>query len=162
MKVLGTTLSDSSSMFTISELAKLMTTKATLFLPNSKLGLRLKVVALIDPAVERATSVLQKKCDSFVRSAYEDTRVFRSLDEYVKNYDRKRTPQAFVIGTPPMFRGTNIPGRDIEIQILESFPHVALFVEKPVATGPIGEVEEAFKVAKFIEEKGTICSVGYN
>jgi hypothetical protein len=39
-----------------------------------KLGPRLKVIALIDPAIERAHSVLRKKCESFVVSAYQDTR----------------------------------------------------------------------------------------
>ncbi|EEB87334.1 hypothetical protein MPER_15354, partial [Moniliophthora perniciosa FA553] len=48
-----------------------------------KLGRRLKVVAIIDPAIERATAVIQKKCDSFVVSAYEKTRVFKTLDDFV-------------------------------------------------------------------------------
>ncbi|CAL1704541.1 unnamed protein product [Somion occarium] len=126
-----------------------------------KLGPRLKVVALIDPAIERATTVLQKKCESFVRSAYENTRVFKTLEDYVNSFDRKSPPQAFVVGSPPMFRGTTKPGRDIEIQILNHFPNVALFIEKPVTTGPSEEIEEAFKVAKFISDKGTITSVGY-
>ncbi|KAJ3486611.1 hypothetical protein NLI96_g4135 [Meripilus lineatus] len=126
-----------------------------------KLGPRLKVVALIDPAVERAASVLQHKCETFVKSAYENTRIFRSLDDYVKGMDAKDAPRAFVIGSPPMFRGTTQSGRNIEMQILKHFPDVALFVEKPIATGPSAEIQEAFKVAKFIEDKGTICSVGY-
>lgn len=118
------------------------------------------MVALIDPAVDRATSVLAKKCETFVRSAYENTRVFRSLDDFVKNVSKKDTPRAFVIGSPPMFRGTTQSGRDIELQIMKYFPGVALFVEKPVATGPSNEIEEAFKVAKTIGVSGTICSVG--
>ncbi|KAI0797984.1 putative oxidoreductase C terminal-domain-containing protein [Abortiporus biennis] len=126
-----------------------------------KLGPRLKVVALIDPAVDRAAAVLQKKCETFVKSAYENTRVYKTLDDYVKNYNRKEAPRAFVVGSPPMFRGTTQPGRDIELQILHHFPDTALFIEKPVATGPSSEIDEAFKVAKAIEEKGTITSVGY-
>jgi hypothetical protein len=39
-----------------------------------KLGPRLKVIALIDPAIERAHAALKKKCESFVVSAYQDTR----------------------------------------------------------------------------------------
>lgn len=118
------------------------------------------MVALIDPAVERAAAVLQHKCETFVRSAYEKTRIFKTLDDFVKGMEKKETPRAFVIGSPPMFRGTTQPGRDIEMQILKHFPDVALFVEKPIATGPSTEIEEAFKVAKFIEENNTICSVG--
>ncbi|KAH9926150.1 putative oxidoreductase C terminal-domain-containing protein [Fomitopsis serialis] len=126
-----------------------------------KLGPRLKVVALIDPAIDRATAVLQKKCDTFVRSAYEHTRVFKTLDDFVKNMTRKDMPRAVVIGSPPMFRGTTQSGRDIELQVLKHFPGVALFVEKPVATGPSSEIEEAFKVSKAITDSQTVCSVGY-
>lgn len=118
------------------------------------------MVALIDPAVERATAVLQKKCDTFVRSAYEHTRVFRTLDDFVRNMSRKDTPRAFVVGSPPMFRGTTQSGRDIELQILKHFPGVALFIEKPIATGPAVEIQEAFMVAKRIDDSKTICSVG--
>ncbi|KAH9842570.1 putative oxidoreductase C terminal-domain-containing protein [Rhodofomes roseus] len=126
-----------------------------------KLGPRLKVVALIDPAVERATAVLQKKCDTFVRSAYEHTRVFKTLEDFVKNMTRKDMPRAVVVGSPPMFRGTTQSGRDIELQVLKHFPGVALFVEKPAATGPSSEIEEAFKVSKAITDSQTVCSVGY-
>lgn len=47
-----------------------------------KLGPRLKVKALIDPDASRAKGVLKKKCDSFVKSAYKDTEVFPTIDEY--------------------------------------------------------------------------------
>jgi len=126
-----------------------------------KLGPRLKVVALIDPAVDRAKSVLQMKCESFVRSAYEGTRVCRTLQEFVDTMSKKEMPRAIIIGSPPMFRGTTKPGRDIEMQILKHFPKVALFIEKPVATGPGSEIPEAFQVAAAIQESQTICSVGY-
>ena len=128
--------------------------------PSSKLGLRLKVVALIDPATERAAAVLQKKCDSFVVSAYRDTRVYKTLDDFVKNVTPKERPRAFVIGSPPMFRGTLQSGRDIEMQIQKHFPGVAMFIEKPIATGDKSEIDESFKVAKFISESGAIVSVG--
>ncbi|RPD66176.1 hypothetical protein L226DRAFT_455263 [Lentinus tigrinus ALCF2SS1-7] len=126
-----------------------------------KLGPRLKVVALIDPAVERATTVLQKKCETFVRSAYENTRVFKTLEDFVRNMSKRDMPRAIIVGSPPMFRGTIQPGRDIESQIMKHFPGVAMFIEKPAATGPASELPEAFQVAKAINESGTICSVGY-
>ncbi|KAG2349694.1 hypothetical protein BDR05DRAFT_994698 [Suillus weaverae] len=126
-----------------------------------KLGLRLKVVALIDPAIERATAVLQKKCDSFVLSAYQATRVFKTLEDFVKNMSPKDRPRAIVVGSPPMFRGTLQPGRDIEMQILKYFPGVAIFMEKPIATGPKHELEESFQIAKAISDSKAICSVGY-
>jgi hypothetical protein len=122
--------------------------------------LRLKVVALIDPAIERATSVLQKKCDSFVRPAYQDTRVFKTLEDFVKHMSPRDRPRAVVVGSPPMFRGTLKPGRDIEMQILKYFPGVAIFLEKPITTGPKEEIEEGFQIARTIESSGTICSIG--
>ncbi|KAI0690570.1 putative oxidoreductase C terminal-domain-containing protein [Cytidiella melzeri] len=126
-----------------------------------KLGPRLKIVALIDPNVERAAAVLQKKCETFVRSAYEHTRIYRTLDDFMKQMAPNQAPRVFVVGSPPMFRGTLQPGRDIETQIVKHFPGVALFIEKPIATGPVSEMEEAFKVAKFISDSQTVCSVGY-
>ena len=65
-----------------------------------------------------------------------------------------------VIGSPPMFRGSIKPGRDIELQILKHLPGVPMFIEKPVATGPEEEIQEAFHVAKSIQDSGVICSVG--
>lgn len=128
--------------------------------PHSKLGPRLKVVALIDPAVERAQSVLQKKCDSFVVSAYRDTRIYKSLDEFIKGWSTTERIHAFVVGSPPMFRGSTKPGRDVELQIIKHFPGVAMFVEKPIATGPDNEIADALGVAKAINDSGVVCSVG--
>lgn len=128
---------------------------------SSKLGPRLKIVALIDPNVTRAKEVLQKKRATFVRSAYEDTRVYATLDEFIKDMNSNQAPCVFVVGSPPMFRGSTQSGRNVEMQIVKHFPGVALFVEKPVATGPSSEIGEAFKVAKFINKSGIICSVGY-
>ena len=132
----------------------------TLSHPSSKLGPRLKVVALIDPAIDRAAAVLAKKCETFVRSAYEHTRVFKTLEDFVKNMTHRERPRAVFIGSPPMFRGTTRPGRDVELQVLKHFPEAALFIEKPIATGPENELEEAFKVSQAIVDSGQTCSVG--
>lgn len=118
------------------------------------------MVALIDPALERAAAVLQKKCESFVKSAYENTRVFKTVEDFVKNMTSKDTPRAIIVGSPPMFRGTFKPGRDIEIQLLKHFPNVALFMEKPIATGPQSEIQELYKISQMITSSKTVCSVG--
>lgn len=152
-KDLGTTLSASNSEPCAAELMQPD-------LKPSKLGRRLKVVALIDPAIERATSVLQKKCDSFVVSAYQDTRVFKTFEDFVRNTTPRDRPHAIIVGSPPMFRGSTEPGRDIELQILKHFPGVAMFIEKPIATGPEQEIQEGFKIARMINDTQTICSVG--
>ena len=157
MKVLGTTLSALSSASS-PPLSRLHPSHRSR--PYSKLGPRLKVVALIDPAIDRATAVLSKKRETFVRSAYEQTRVFKTLEDFVKNMTAKERPRAVVIGSPPMFRGTTRPGRDVELQVLKHFPEAALFIEKPIATGPEDEIEEAFKVSNAIIDSGAVCSVG--
>lgn len=126
-----------------------------------KLGPRLKVVALVDPAVDRAAIVLQKKRDSFVVSAYEKTRIFRTLKEFADAATPEDAPQAVIVGCPPFFRGTTKPNRDVELQVMKYFPDVPIFVEKPVATGVKEDVQDAFAVAKAIDDSDTICSVGY-
>lgn len=73
---------------------------------------------------------------------------------------KQEYPKAVVIGSPPMFRGSTHPGRDIEIQLLKKFPGIALFVEKPVATGQFVELKDSFEVAKAVESSGNVCSVG--
>jgi len=47
-----------------------------------KLGPRLKVTALIDPSTARAEQVLDGKRQSFVESAYRDTKVFKTIEDY--------------------------------------------------------------------------------
>jgi hypothetical protein len=47
-------------------------------------------------------------------------------------------------------------------QIMKHFPGVAMFIEKPIATGPYSEIEEAFKVSKHwhIDDNDVVCSGG--
>ena len=59
-----------------------------------------------------------------------------------------------------MFRGSTKPGRDIELQVMEQLPGVAMFVEKPIATGPEEEIPQGLEIAKKMEDSKTICSVG--
>lgn len=59
-----------------------------------------------------------------------------------------------------MFRGSTVPGRDVEMQILKHFPDVPFFVEKPVATGPETELQDLLCVSKAIKDSNAVCSVG--
>ncbi|KAG5640306.1 hypothetical protein DXG03_009293, partial [Asterophora parasitica] len=102
---------------------------------STKLGPHLKVMALIEPAIKHANAILEKKCNSFVMSTYAGTRVFKTLDNFVKNMFPEDRPCAVIVGSPPMFCRSLQPGHDIEIQILKHFPGVTLFIEKPIATG---------------------------
>ncbi|CAO1627216.1 unnamed protein product [Parajaminaea phylloscopi] len=123
-----------------------------------KLGPRLKVVALIDPSAQRADAALSVKRNSFVLSAYKDTVVYPSFEDYVKNRPKDQSPHAIWVGSPPAFRGREQPGRDLEKHLVQAFPDVAIFIEKPVSTGP---VDEALAVAKRLDKANNIVSVGY-
>ncbi|CAD6904425.1 unnamed protein product [Tilletia controversa] len=123
-----------------------------------KLGPRLKVVALIDPSAARAESVLSVKRNSFVLSAYKDTIVYPSIESYVQNMDLNKKPHAIWVGSPPAFRGQEREGRDLEKKLIEYFPKVGFFIEKPVSTGP---VSEAFSIADKLTKAGAPVSVGY-
>lgn len=57
-----------------------------------KLGPRLKVTALIDPSVERAEKVLEGKRQSFVESAYRNTRVYKTIEDYHAALKQQKRP----------------------------------------------------------------------
>jgi predicted dehydrogenase len=68
-------------------------------------------------------------------------------------------PDLIVLATPPHYRGTMQPGRDLEAQIIATFgsaPH--LFCEKPLSTARPAEV---WPVATFLRDAGGVVSVGY-
>ena len=123
-----------------------------------KLGPRLKVVALIDPNGARARQVLKTKCESFVLSAYKDTMVYPTLEDYIRTVTPENRPHVVWVGSPPAFRGRVVKGCDVEMQLMHELPGVPLFIEKPVSTGP---VDEAFEVAEALRKSNDIVSVGY-
>ncbi|KAJ9096332.1 hypothetical protein QFC21_005152 [Naganishia friedmannii] len=130
-----------------------------------KLGPRLKVVGLIDPNVERSQAVLDGKRASFVESAYRDTKVFQTIEDFQAQMTKKTEPRgtshpgrAIVVGSPPAYRGGTTKANDLELQLLKLFPHSHYFIEKPVACGP---VEEAKEVTQELVKAGNIVSVGY-
>jgi predicted dehydrogenase len=125
-----------------------------------KLGQRLKVLAVIDPAIDRATRAVQSKRCAPAVFGYQDTCIFASLDDLVKNMSSEARPHAVIVGSPPMLRGRTKSGKDIEMQILKVFPGIAIFIEKPITTGPAAEIQDAFKVARAINAAGGPCSVG--
>ena len=49
-------------------------------------------------------------------------------------------------------------GRNLEVLVADNLPKTAMFIEKPVSTGP---VEEAAEVAHDIRKRGNLVSVGY-
>jgi predicted dehydrogenase len=67
-------------------------------------------------------------------------------------------PHAVIIGSPPKFHGSMYPGKNAEVILSKAFPHIAMFVEKPISTSPVHDVME---VNRFLKERGHIVSVGY-
>ena len=63
-----------------------------------------------------------------------------------------------IIGCSPYARGSDQPGKDLEIQLTNLFPGVGLFIEKPIS---ITAVEGTFQVAKILNARGVPTSVGY-
>nr|XP_031862719.1 uncharacterized protein CI109_001731 [Kwoniella shandongensis]KAA5529791.1 hypothetical protein CI109_001731 [Kwoniella shandongensis] len=125
-----------------------------------KLGPRLKVTALIDPSTARAEKVLEGKRQSFVESAYKDTKVFKTIEDYHSflHGSKAKAPDAIVVGCPPAYRGGTTKGTDLEINLLKLFPKTAYFIEKPVGTGT---VEAAKEVTQKLIQNGNVVSVGY-
>ncbi|WFC98935.1 hypothetical protein MYAM1_001668 [Malassezia yamatoensis] len=119
---------------------------------------QLKVTALIDPSEKRAKQVLKTKCESFVESAYKDTKIFPNAEAYIASLKPGDRPHAIWVGSPPAFRGRTEKNRDLEVVLCRELPDVPLFVEKPVSTGP---VDQAFEVVKIIKDSKTLVSVGY-
>ncbi|GAA6012134.1 hypothetical protein JCM11491_001760 [Sporobolomyces phaffii] len=125
-----------------------------------KLGPRLKVVALIDPNEKTAKAVLDRKRNSFVVSAYKDTRICPSLDDFVSTMKDHERPHAFIVGSPAAFRGSTAQGRDFELQVLKHFPKntPSMFIEKPLSTD---SAERALEVSRTLVDHGSVVSVGY-
>ena len=58
-----------------------------------KLGPRLKVTALIDPSVARSEKVLEGKRASFVLSAYEKTKAYKTIEDYHADLEAGNSPK---------------------------------------------------------------------
>ncbi|KAK9446904.1 putative oxidoreductase C terminal-domain-containing protein [Limtongia smithiae] len=122
------------------------------------LGSRLCVVAIIDPDPVRVAHVLAQKAASSAANAYTSTKHFANLDEGLP-FLLTAEIDLFILGVPPLFRGTELPGRDLELQILKHFgTKPTIFMEKPVsATRP----EAPIGVAKMLTDAGMAIGVGY-
>lgn len=91
-------------------------------------------------------------------SAYKDTKIYPSFQDYVENRPKTEAPHAIFIGSPAKFHGSDVPGADLELQCLKYFPDAGVFVEKPISASP---VQNTVAVANAMEERDVVCSVGY-
>ncbi|WVQ99425.1 hypothetical protein IAU59_006560 [Kwoniella sp. CBS 9459] len=125
---------------------------------EQKLGSRLNVVGLIDRDQARAERVLTiKRADDNVKSGYETTKVFASIDEAAAALKGEQTPHLAVQGFQANTRGTTLPGQDSELRLIEHFPDIALLIEKPISDYP--DFKEVEAVGQKL--KGNVVSVGY-
>ncbi|KAI0632531.1 putative oxidoreductase C terminal-domain-containing protein [Trametes polyzona] len=121
------------------------------------LGPRLRVVALVDLDESRAKAALDTKLASPAAAAYASCEIFSTVADAARAL-LSSLPNLAIVGAPPFARGTDIPGRDLELQLANAFPHCALFIEKPVSSG----LEDAcWRVANVLPKRETIIGVGY-
>ncbi|OLL24696.1 hypothetical protein NEOLI_003179 [Neolecta irregularis DAH-3] len=124
-----------------------------------KLGPRLCVQTIVDPAISTSEIVLNNKRASFVEKAYRDTITHQSIPKYIEASKNSGIfPKIVVIGAPPQFRGCLIENRNAEQLLSKAFPEVAMFIEKPISTAT---VEEARALDNYFKEHKHIVSVGY-
>lgn len=129
------------------------------------LGMELRVVALIDPDVQRSRSAKGRKQQSStpaVRQAWQDTRCYMTVVEASQSLhaDQQAIDLIFV-GCPPHFRGTLLPGKDVDVQLLSSFPRTrAMLIEKPIAAADPTNVDCRAVLPIYAQWAG-IVGVGY-
>lgn len=93
--------------------------------------------AIIDPSLPTSGKVLARKKESFVSSAYAHTRLCDSLDSFVSTMGADERPHAFIVGSPPAFRGSVQPGKNMELCILKAFP-----TDTPAVSAVLDQEEE--------------------
>ena len=87
-----------------------------------------------------------------------DCRIFPSVADAAAGTPPAHTPRVAIVGAPPFARGTDEPGRDLELQLVDAFPNCAFFIEKPVSSGP---EEACWRVSDALAQKGVVVGVGY-
>lgn len=107
---------------------------------EQKVGPLLRVIAIIDPDAKRVADVLANKREQDVKAAYEKTRHFANLDDFInamQSRGKKAWPKAIIVCSPPAFRGSDKPNRDAELKLLKGLPGVGMLVEKPISTDTV-------------------------
>jgi predicted dehydrogenase len=129
------------------------------------LGDRLRVVGIVDPNSDRFEWVMNRKRTSSAKGSYADTRHYTTIEQAashrkVTDEDAKNGPvHLIMLASPPEFRGSMSPGRDLEAQLVAAFgSEPAIFAEKPVT---IGSSDGAYAVAHHLSKSGNLVGVGY-
>lgn len=126
------------------------------------LGRRLRVVGIVDPSRERYEWVIERKQKALAAECYASTRHYGSIQQAAQDLaenTRNQYPDLILLATPPDSRGTLLPGRDLEAQLIREFGgKPSVFVEKPVSTARGSEPES---VSKTLAKSGNPVAVGY-
>lgn len=128
------------------------------------LGSRLCVLSVVDPDSERSKSQIESKKSGDYPEAWSSTFAAKSLEEARERIPHSTILHLIILGCPPHFRGTTKKGRDMDIQVINTFPNAkGLLIEKPVAALDL-QVADCDQVAKRLQEwthQGGVVSVGY-
>ncbi|PWN38469.1 uncharacterized protein FA14DRAFT_160024 [Meira miltonrushii] len=129
------------------------------------LGERLKVLAIIDPMICVAQKRINDKLSTGnkdVLNAYAQTQCFATIEDAKESeIGTRNTIHLIVNGIPPHFRGTELKGKDADVQLMDAFPNAkAILTEKPVsASDPT--VIDCDSVAEHYKNFKGATSVGY-
>lgn len=112
----------------------------------------------MDPAIDRAQGVMDLKRLTLAGQAYANTIIYPSLSAATSALANS-PPSLVVVGSPPAFRGRLETPFNVEDHLSEAFPKAALFVEKPLSTGPVEGVKA---VSDLLDKRGPrLVSIGY-
>ncbi|OLL23874.1 hypothetical protein NEOLI_004845 [Neolecta irregularis DAH-3] len=124
-----------------------------------KLGPRLNVTCIVDPSIQTSESVLKIKRASFVESAYRGTEMHSNIEQFIDAAKKSGiVPKIAIIGIPPLFHGCLLPSRNAEQLLSEAFPHIAMFIEKPISTASVSDTKA---LHNYLKTRNHIVSVGY-
>jgi predicted dehydrogenase len=115
------------------------------------------VVAIADPFVKRAQEVLdirqKKSIGQNCANLWNNVHIFAN---YMEMLDASK-PDAVFIGTPPLFHGSTVSPKDIELQCVKRKIH--MFIEKPISCAGIEDVQQVKDA--LTKDEGLVISVGY-
>lgn len=126
---------------------------------------RLCVLSVVDPDVKRSKYQIEvKRATGKYPNAWSSTFPSASLEEAREKISQSTIVHLVILGCPPHFRGTTEKGRNMDIQVIETFPHArGLLIEKPVAAldPQMADCDQVARKLKEWTRQGGIVSVGY-
>ncbi len=127
---------------------------------SSAFGPRLNVLGIVDPDLARARSQLAAKNSSNI-VGYASSQVWKGVEEAATALG-SHDIGLVIIGTPPHFRGGISTNNDLDLRLLQAFPHTKRWlVEKPVSAVPPSLEAGQEQVCQAFAKSGAVVGVGY-